>query len=234
VTTTRPTLLAVAHGTRDPAGPPVIRALLDRVRALRPGLPVAEAYAEITAPSLEDAVDGIAGPVVAVPLLLARGYHALVDIPVRVTERRPEAAVGRPLGPDALLAAAVADRLAAGPPVDAVVLGAAGSADPAGVEDVRTAAALLARRLGRPVTHGFVASGDPALARAVEAARGRGARRVAVGAYLLAPGHFHDRMAAAGADHVSPPLGAHDAVARLLLHRYDEARSRTGVFAGTG
>ncbi|WP_198679220.1 sirohydrochlorin chelatase [Thermomonospora amylolytica] len=233
-----PTLVAVAHGTRDPAGPATVRALLDRVRALRPRLPVAEAYAELAEPSLEEAVRAARGPVVAVPLLLARGYHALIDIPGRACEAagpRP-VALARPLGPDALLGEALADRLAAacraegvaagGPDgVDAVVLGAAGSSDPAGLADVRAAARLLTRRLGRPVAHGFVAAGGPALPDVVAGLRARGARRVAVASYLLAPGFFHDRITGAGADVVSAPLGAHDAVARLVLRRFDQARA---------
>ncbi|SEG81538.1 Sirohydrochlorin ferrochelatase [Thermomonospora echinospora] len=279
------TLLAVAHGTHDPAGPATVRALLDRVRALRPGLRVAEAYAELASPSLEEAVRQTRGPVVAVPLLLARGYHALIDIPGRLQEACGSrvVTVARPLGPHPLLSEALADRLAAacliGPSsvpdgdsqdrpehpfaampggpgrlgpgrslprparpgiagaslagmglagVDAVVLGAAGSSDPAGVADVRAAARLLTRRLRRPVRHGFVAAGEPGLAEAVARLREHGAERVAVAAYLLAPGFFHDRMSGAGADLVSPPLGAHDAVARLVLRRFDEARARTG------
>mgnify|MGYP001391935146 CR=1 FL=1 len=222
-----PTLLAVAHGTRDPGGPAVVRALLERVRALRPWLPVAEAYAELAEPSLEDAVRGIGGPVVAVPLMLGRGYHALIDIPGRVERLRPGAVMAGPLGPHPLLAAATAGRLleAAPPrPTDAVVLGAAGSSDPAGVEDVREAARLLSRRLRRPVPYGFVAAEGPALAGVVAEQRARGAGRVLVAAHLLAPGFFHRRMEAAGADHVSAPMGAHDAVARLVLRRFDEAR----------
>jgi sirohydrochlorin ferrochelatase len=129
----------------------------------------------------------------------------------------------RPLGPHSLLGAALVDRLATGRSADAVVLGAAGSSDPAGVSDVRVAARLLARRLGRPVPYGFVAAGEPSLAEVVGELRARGARHVAVASYLLAPGLFHDRMRAAGADHVSGPIGAHDAAARLILRRYDEA-----------
>ncbi|MGI8331591.1 sirohydrochlorin chelatase [Actinomadura scrupuli] len=226
---TAPALLAVAHGTRDAAGPRTVRALLDRVRVLRPGLEVTEAYAEIAGPLLEDAMAAVNGPVVAVPLMLARGYHALVDIPGRL-ERTPggeHALTARPLGPHSLLGAALVDRLADGRDADAVVLGAAGSADPAGVADVRVAARLLARRLGRPVSYGLVAAGGPSLAAVVEELRGRGARHVAVASYLLAPGLFHDRMRAAGADHVSGPIGAHDAVARLILRRYDEALAHT-------
>ncbi|MFF5261280.1 sirohydrochlorin chelatase [Actinomadura viridis] len=231
-----PALLAVAHGTRDPAGPATVRALLDRVRACRPGLPVREGHAELAAPSLEEAARGIGGPVVAVPLMLARGYHALNDIPRRVERVRPGAVTAGPLGPHPLLAAALADRLAALPggpgPSDAVVLGAAGSSDRAGVADVRAAARLLARRLGRPVPYGFVAADGPALAGVVAEQRARGAGRVLVASYLLAPGHFHERMRAAGADHVSAPLGAHDAVARVVLRRYDEGRTVTRIPSG--
>lgn len=222
------TLLAVAHGTRDPAGVRTVRALLDRIRRLRPELAVAEAYAEIAAPSLEDAAGRVAGPVTAVPLMLARGYHALIDIPGRIERLCPDAAMARPLGPDPLLAAALADRLGDVRRYDAVVLGATGSSDPAGVADVRAAARLLARRLHRPVEYGFVASDGPALDDVVTGLRRRGARRVAVASYLLAPGFFHDRMCASGADAVGAPLGAHDAVAHLVLRRFDEATLAAG------
>jgi sirohydrochlorin ferrochelatase len=213
------TLLAVGHGTRDPAGTATIRALLERVRALRPGLTVAESYAEIAGPSLEDALEGVTGPVVAVPLMLGRGYHSLVDIPGRIGRR---ARVARPLGPHALLAGALADRLREARYADAVVLGAAGTSDPVGAADVDAAARLLGRHLGRTVRHGFAASAGPALPEVVRGLRRRGARRIAVSSYLLAPGHFHRCLLEAGADVVSPPLGVHDALARLVLRRYDE------------
>jgi sirohydrochlorin ferrochelatase len=231
---TAPALVAVAHGTRDPAGPETIRELLDRVRALRPWLPVAEAYAELSAPGLEDAVlqsRGVGGPVVVVPLMLGRGYHALIDIPGRVAGPVPGAVVARPLGPHALLSAALLARLGrAGRGADAVVLGAAGSSDPAGVADVRTAARLLSRRLRKPVPYGFVAADGPQLAEVVARLPGR----VAVASYLLAPGLFHRRMAESGADVVSPPIGAHDLAARLVLRRFDEAcrRAHTAVAVG--
>jgi sirohydrochlorin ferrochelatase len=197
------TLLAVGHGTRDPAGVATIHALLDRVRALRPGLTVAESYAEITEPSLEDvmarlATTGPAGPLVAVPLMLGRGHHSSADIPGRIGRR---AVVAPPLGPHALLARALADRLGDAHPADAFVLGAAGTSDPTGMADVRAAARLLGRHLGR---------------------------RVAVASYLLAPGFFHRRVLSAGADLVSPPIGVHDALARLILRRYDETALAAG------
>jgi sirohydrochlorin ferrochelatase len=232
--TSGPVLVAVAHGTSDPAGPATVLALLDRVRALRPWLPVAAAYAEISAPPLEEVLAATPGPAVVVPLILARGYHAQRDIPDRVARCRGrlEAVTARPLGPHALLAAALADRLGPVRHADAVVLGAAGSAHPAGIIDARVAARLLARRLRRPVPYGFVAAGAPALPDVVADLRRRGARRVAAASYLLAPGYFHEQVLRAGADEVSPPIGAHDAVAGLILRRFDEASVRARALAG--
>ena len=222
------TLLAVGHGTRDPAGAATVRALLDRVRTMRPGLAVAESYAEITEPSLDDAVAALAGAraVVAVPLMLGRGYHSLVDIPGRAGR---SVVVARPLGPHSLLARALSDRLREVRPADAVVLGAAGTSAPSGVADARAAARLLGLRLGRTVPVGFAASAGPALPDVVAGLRRRGARRIAISSYLLAPGFFHQRVLDAGADVVSPPIGVHDALARLILRRYDEAASAYGL-----
>ncbi|TWV32071.1 hypothetical protein FRZ03_33910 [Streptomyces misionensis] len=62
---------------------------------------------------------------------------------------------------------------------------------------------------------------DPA--EAVAELRRRGHRRVAVARYLMAPGFFGGRAAAAGACVTAPPLGAHEAIARLVLRRYDDA-----------
>ncbi|NEA09350.1 sirohydrochlorin chelatase, partial [Streptomyces sp. SID10692] len=69
-----PVLVAVAHGSRDPQAPRTVRALLDRVRDLRPGLDVRLAHIELNAPLLPDTLDGLRGAdAVLVPLLLGRG-----------------------------------------------------------------------------------------------------------------------------------------------------------------
>ena len=44
-----------------------------------------------------------------------------------------------------------------------------------------------------------------------------------VASYVLAPGHFHDLVSAAGADAVSAPLGDHPLVAEIALERYETA-----------
>ena len=161
-------------------------------------------------------------PVTLVPLLLSSGYHDRVDLPAAVADARPDAVQVPVLGPDPLLADALADRLAeaglAG--VDAVVLAAAGSSDPDAVASVHIQATALAARTGRPVSAGFGSAAAPSVADAVATARSGGAGTVAIAPYLLAPGHFADRLADAGADGVAAPLGPHPAVVSLILERY--------------
>jgi sirohydrochlorin ferrochelatase len=74
------------------------------------------------------------------------------------------------------------------------------------------------------VVAGYASAASPTVAGAVAALRAGGAERVAVAAYLIASGQFHDLAAAAGGDLVAAPLADHDALARLVLHRYDGAR----------
>lgn len=47
---TRPTLLVIAHGSRDPRHAATVSALCARVRALRPGLRVEVGYLDFNAP----------------------------------------------------------------------------------------------------------------------------------------------------------------------------------------
>lgn len=221
------TLVLAAHGTRSSQGEFTLRALAEVVRRRRPGRPVELAYLEISRPLLRAVLPAVAGPVTVVPLLLAGGYHVHVDLPHVVAETRPDAVVARQLGPHPLLASALAGRLARAGlrPADAVVLGAAGSADPAALDDVRAAARLLSVRLARPVTAAFATSGTPSLTDAVAAAARRATgRRVAIASYLLAPGHFHGRLREAGAHLVSDPIGGHSDLAALIWARYDEAQ----------
>ncbi|HSV64832.1 MAG TPA: sirohydrochlorin chelatase [Mycobacteriales bacterium] len=219
-----PTLLAVAHGSRDRRGAAAVEALLDRVRALRPGLPVRLAYVELAAPLLPDVLAELDGdPAVVVPLLLAAGYHTKADIRGRVPAGTP---VAPALGPHPLLARALAGRLrgAGWRPGEPVVLAAAGSGDGESVAAARTTARLLTGLTGSPAVAAFAASARPGIPAAVTALRARyPGQRVAVAAYLIAPGRFADAVAAVPADVRGEPLGAHDAVAALVLRRYDEA-----------
>lgn len=77
------------------------------------------------------------------------------------------------------------------------------------------------------VVPAFASASGPRTDEAVERLRSEGVRHVAVAPYVLAPGFLPDRILngarAAGADVVADVLGDAPEVARLLLHRFDEA-----------
>ncbi|MFL1377695.1 sirohydrochlorin chelatase [Nocardiopsis protaetiae] len=234
-------LLAVAHGSRDPRSAAAVEALFARVRALRPGADVRVSYLDHTAPSAQDALAALAaegaGEAVVLPALLTAAYHSKVDLP-RVLERAREAEpwvrvrYADTLGPHAGLVAAAERRLAeAGATADpetALVVASAGSSDPGANATVESVAAeLAARGPWREAVAAFASAARPTPAEAVAAAFARGARRVAVSTYLLAPGFFADRVreqaVAAGATAVSEALGAAPELARIVWERYDAA-----------
>jgi sirohydrochlorin ferrochelatase len=226
-----PPLLAVAHGSRDPAAATAASALLTEVRRQRPGLIVTCCYLEHAKPSLPDAIAQVGRGAVVVPLLLTAAYHSATDLPAQLAAVDPDAVQAAVLGPHPQLLTGLERRLAeagvaAGDPTTAVVLAAAGSADPAAQRTVRELAAGWAERGWWAVEPAFASAGEPSVEAAIAALRRRGAPRVAVASYLLAPGHFAARLAAAGADVTSEPLGAASEVAGLVLARYDEALTR--------
>lgn len=228
-------LVGCSHGTADPAGRATIHALLAGVAEARPDLEVREAFVDVQQPEVADVVrDALAdagpdgGPVVVVPLLLSAGFHVHVDVAASV-EGTPAVAAAA-LGPDPRLVDLLLDRLAeAGTrPEDAVVLAAAGSSDPRAAAAVGRVVAGLAERRGGDVSVGYGSGCDPRVPVAVAAARERLARsgrggRVVVASYLLAPGFFHDRLAEAGADVVTAPLGADPRVVQVVLDRHLQA-----------
>lgn len=228
-----PVLVAVAHGTRDPAGPATIDRLLEAVRRHLPDVHVIGSYVELAAPTVGDLLARLAKPAVVVPLLLSTGHHAHTDLPAAAARAPAPVSVARPLGPSRLLASALADRLYQAGAVrgDPVLLAAAGSSDPAGVTAVRHAARLLQSSWPGRVTHGFVSAAYPDLRTAARLAARRSDRAVAVAPYLLAPGRFaRDVEAAAdelGDARCAGVLGNHPAVARLVARRY-----RDQVLAG--
>uniref|UniRef100_UPI0037048C50 CbiX/SirB N-terminal domain-containing protein n=1 Tax=Streptomyces vinaceusdrappus TaxID=67376 RepID=UPI0037048C50 len=101
-----PALVVVAHGSRDPRALSTVRALLDRVRALRPALPVHLGHIELNAPLLPGTLAALGHrEAVLVPLLLSRGRLREVPFDVvappvgeRDEARLPMAAPGRRAG----------------------------------------------------------------------------------------------------------------------------------------
>jgi sirohydrochlorin ferrochelatase len=220
-------MIAVAHGTRSPAGRRVMGQLRVAIQAQRPGLDVVAAYVDVHKPALPDVVSRLRGAgrsMVVLPLLLSTGFHVRVDIGAAVDLAPGLARAARPLGPDDALIDVLVQRLddAGAGPADVLVLAAAGSSDPAAAAQVEDTAARLSARRGVPVVTGYLASAQPAVADAVRQARANG-RPVSIATYLLAPGHFSAKLQAAGADRVAEPLGPHDEIAALALRRYDQA-----------
>ncbi|MER6143229.1 CbiX/SirB N-terminal domain-containing protein [Streptomyces sparsogenes] len=243
-----PTLVAVAHGSRDPEALRTVTALVDRVRALRPDLPVRLGHVELNHPLLADTLAALHGEAVLVPLLLGRGYHIKRDLPdAAAAAPHLSVRVAAPLGPHPLLAEALHARLAeagwtpgwtspgaapgrtpgeapGGLSAAGVVLAAAGSRDRDSAADTARTAALLSARLGGvPVLPGYASGTGPTVADAVRALTGRGRGRIAVASYFAAPGRFATQCAAAAPGIAAAPLGDHAAVARLVVHRYEEA-----------
>ncbi|MFJ9570195.1 sirohydrochlorin chelatase [Streptomyces bacillaris] len=233
-----PTLLVVAHGSRDPRALRTVLALLDRVRDLRPGLDVRLGHIELNRPLLPDTLDGLRGAdAVLVPLLLGRGHHVKHDLPAAAAAAPfVRTRIAAPLGPHPLLVEALYGRLVEagwdaadqGDRRTAVVLAAAGSRDPDSAQDTRRTARMLEERLGGvPVVPAYASAATPTVPAALRRLAARGRHRTFVASYFTAPGRFASAAAGAAPRTAALPLGAHPAMARLLLHRYDQAVSAT-------
>ncbi|MEU9866101.1 sirohydrochlorin chelatase [Streptomyces sp. NPDC047971] len=229
-----PTLIAVGHGSRDPRARATLALLLDRVRELRPGLDIRLAHIELNAPLLTDTLaHHPVGDAVLVPLLFGRGHHLKHDLPAAAAAAPAvRTRVAAPLGAHPLLVEALADRLAEAGWTSAdsasrstgVVLAAAGSRDPESLADIRRTADLLGERLGGvPVVPAYASAAAPTVPEALRTLAARGRHRIAVASCFTAPGLFATRATAHAPWMASAPLGAHPALARLVLHRYDRA-----------
>ncbi|MPY77831.1 MAG: sirohydrochlorin chelatase [Actinophytocola sp.] len=233
-----PPLVLVAHGSRDPRSAATIRRLANQVRRLGPSLDVRAAFLDLSEPPLPVVLDDIAaegwGEAVVVPLLLGNAFHSKVDLPALIAEaerRSPSLRVlaADVLGPDPLLLNAVRTRLtevgAAPNPALGVVLAGVGSADAAANDVVADVAARLHRRGDyAAVTHAFATCG-PDIEGAIGRLQARGAERIAIAPWFLAPGLLLDRIerrarAAAPDAVLAVPLGAADAAASVVLTRY--------------
>lgn len=223
---TRPRLLLVAHGTRSATGRRVLGRILLEARKQLVGVDCRLAWVDVQEPGPGKILaDGV--PTVVVPAFLARGFHVVHDVGQACREA-PGPVVQTPhLGAEPEVVRALVQRLAEAGAVgafgaDAVVLGAAGSSDASSLAETRALADRLADLLRTPVTAAFASAASPKVDEAVSLLRGEGHRRIAVATHLLAPGFFADRMAAAGADITSEPLGAHPEIVDLIIRRYRE------------
>jgi sirohydrochlorin cobaltochelatase len=78
-------IVLFAHGARDPEWARPFEAIRDRIRTTRPECPIALAYLEIMAPTLEQAIDALlaegAAAITVFPLFMAQGGHLKQDLP---------------------------------------------------------------------------------------------------------------------------------------------------------
>jgi sirohydrochlorin ferrochelatase len=242
-------LLLVAHGSRDPRAGQAIDALADRVRAARPGLAVGVATLELRGRRVPEVASELLGRparrpagggvrrVAVVPLLLTNAYHGSVDLPeVLAGARRAvpdtELVAGDVLGPDDRLLDALDERIPAGASFDGIVLAVAGTRDRAAARGIEAVAAGYGTRHGVPCLPAHASAGAGAVAAAASALRARGADRILVASYFLAPGLLHDRIAgASGPLTVTDPFADTGSVASLVLARYERALDRRPVLA---
>ncbi|MFL6137694.1 MAG: sirohydrochlorin chelatase [Frankiaceae bacterium] len=237
-----PALVLAGHGTRDPAGQAVIAELVARVRALVPGIDVVAAHLDHQRPGIGEAlaalVAGGTTRAAVVPLLLSAATHSKTDVASAVARARAElprlsVSYGRPLGPHPALLNAVEDRLAeAGvdpdDPGTAVVLASAGASDPDANGDIaKTARLLWEGHDWAAVEPAFASATKPSVTEVIGRLRRLGIPRVVVVPYFLAPGRLTSRVIGqayhAGGDMVTAVVGAHPAVASLVVDRYREA-----------
>ncbi|MEV7230429.1 MULTISPECIES: CbiX/SirB N-terminal domain-containing protein [Polymorphospora] len=235
-------VVLVAHGSRDPRAAAATRALARAVEAADPAVAVHPAYLDHTTPRPADVLHALAAAghpgATLVPLLLTAAYHGRVDVPAAVADAyaaglRIPVRVTEVLGPaggivDRWLLAGLVRRLAAaGTGFDAVVLAAAGTRDAAARATVDLAAAALGTALGVPCVAAYASAAPPAVGTAVARLRARGAHRVGMAAYFLAPGRLYAEAAAAarsaGAVGVAGPLEGAPEIARLVLARVELA-----------
>ncbi|GGL07835.1 sirohydrochlorin chelatase [Nocardia jinanensis] len=240
-----PTLVAVAHGSRDPRSAATVAALLDRVRAARPGVPARLAFLDLNAPAIGQVLDSVAASgetrAVVVPLLLGSAFHARVDLPALLADaaaRNPRLRLTQAevLGADPRLLEVLHERVRTAstergwdtaPERLGIVLAAVGSSSAAANRQTAQLARRLAARTGIPTEVCF-ATAEPALRLATARLRAGGADRLLVAPWFLAPGLLTDRLR--GQDPLLPHaevLGPDPALAAIVWDRYDAALART-------
>ena len=229
------TLVLTAHGSRDPRSAANTEAVADQVMRIRPGLDVRTAFLEHSSPNLVEVLNRLpdSRQAVVTPLLLASAYHARTDIPKQIT-RAGALGVGQAevLGEDDRLVSVLRERLASSgvSPLDqdlGVLVVATGSSKTA----VNARTAQVASRLAEDcnwagATMAFATGPEPSVAAAASQLRRRGARRLVIAPWFLAPGRITDRVSAYAQRNklpMAPTLGAHRLVAETLLDRYDQA-----------
>jgi sirohydrochlorin ferrochelatase len=223
------TLVLTAHGSADPRSAANARGVANQIRFMRPGLRVRVAFCDLSTPRL---VDVLTPDAVVTPFLLANAYHARVDIPNQIAGCGLSVRQAEVLGEDDRLVAVLRERLtdlgvsAEDPELGVAVVAIGSTHAAANARTMRVADALSAGAEWACTTTAFATGNGPSPADAVDQLRRRGARRVVIAPWFLAPGKLTDRVATYAAAHGIPmaaPLGAHRLVAATVLDRFESA-----------
>ena len=133
------TLVLLAHGSRDPLGRQPLTQIRQWVQEAQPELRVVEAYLSLNEPSLETCLealnnDGVREATV-LPMLVARGHHLNVELPVMLDDlqaRFPSLSLSLSphLGADTGIVGLVLARAGQAAPLVKSAVGAKGAACP--------------------------------------------------------------------------------------------------------
>ena len=247
-----PTVLLVAHGTRDPDGSNEALAFADRLAAqIGPDLPLAPCFLELTDPPILDTINGLVqagvSEIVVMPLMLFAAGHVKNDVPaaIRVARARFPAVnirYGAPLGVQPEMLAVIDDRLReveeSAPPFPrertAVLVVERGSNDPDANAEVFQLARMIWEGRGFGwVEPAFVGITRPSLEEGLDRCVRLGAERVIVLPYFLFTGVLVRRIARAVAERaamvpgvdfqLAGHIGAHARLLDLAHRRITEA-----------
>jgi sirohydrochlorin ferrochelatase len=230
-------LILTAHGSRDPRSGANAEAVADRLARMRPDLDVRLAFLELNAPNFIDVLNGLPDcrRAVVAPLLLASAYHARLDIPKQIAQAGAHGIrQADVLGEDDRLVSVLRERLTevGVSPLDedlGVMVVAIGSSHiAANVRTARVASRLAVGSRWTGATAAFATRPEASVDRAADNLRRRGARRLVIAPWFLAPGRITDGVSNYACDNDIPmasPLGAHRLVAETVLDRYYGAQA---------
>ena len=236
---TAPALVALACGPVDSSAARTVREIVAATKRMRPDLRIDAAFTHSAKPTLERMVGSLAArghdEVVVVPLLVTPTEQSELDLLAAVehaSRANPGIRVraGDAIGADPTLLSVLDERmrtalrLARVRELDAVVLAATGSTDARVTAAIARLARLWSVHHHLPTSIAFANTSPPSTGEAVRDWRRQGKRHVAVGSLFITSGPHADRAAElaleAGACAVSAPLGAHEALSRLIVARY--------------
>jgi sirohydrochlorin ferrochelatase len=227
------TLVLAAHGSLDPRSAANARAVAGWLGRLRPRLDVHVGFCEFNSPSLLDVLASDAGrDAVVTPLLLADAYHARIDIPRQIARCGVAVRQAEVLGVDDRLVSVLHERLAElgvsalEREIGVLVVAIGSSHAAANARTARVARKLAVDTRWAGATTAFATGSGPSLAQAANRLRRRGARRLVIAPWFLAPGQLTDRVrefATQNGIAMAAPLGPHRLVAETALDRFNEA-----------